>query len=114
MRLDLYTKVILTVIACCLLYLCFVGRTETVHAQAQQHVWIDGASPGTYVPVIIAGVSDVHSFSVPVEIRSASQKVPVSVMNIAGHDLSTTGPVIPVGNAVRDDGVIIPLVVEQR
>ncbi len=33
MRLDLYTKAVLTVIACCLLYLCFVSRPQIVHAQ---------------------------------------------------------------------------------
>jgi hypothetical protein len=90
MRLDLYTKAVLTVIACCLLYLCFVSRPQIVRAEGQEHVLIDGVSQGAYLPVIIAGVSEdsFHPFEVPVTIRSASQNVPVSVMNVGGQGVS--------------------------
>jgi hypothetical protein len=50
MKIDIYTKGVLTVIAACLVYLC-LGKpafVSTAHAQGQQtHVVIDGWSYGT-------------------------------------------------------------------
>ena len=46
MKPDLYTKVVLTVIAACLL-LIVCGKSpliSTAQAQGQMHVWIDGAN----------------------------------------------------------------------
>jgi hypothetical protein len=104
----------MTVIACCLLYLCFVSRPQIVHAQGQEHVFIDGVSPDAYLSAIIAGVREdfYHPFAVPVTIRSAAQNVPVSVMNVGGQDLPPG--VIPVANALAPGGAPYLLQVKQR
>jgi hypothetical protein len=56
MKIDNYTKFILTVIACCLLWLCFTNSPPTVKAQAAQHVIIDdvnGLITGSGLPVYV-------------------------------------------------------------
>lgn len=113
MRLDLYTKAVLTVIACCLLYLCVVSRPQIVRAEGQEHVLIDGLSQGANLPVLIAGVSgdSYHPFEVPVTIRSASQNVPVSVMDVGEQGFHGAIPVI---NTNAPGGGVIPIVVTQR
>ena len=107
---DLYTKGVLTVITCCLLYLCFVNHPQIVHADPQQHVWIDGASPDAFVPTLIAGVLNnpsQPSFAIP--IRSADQ-LPVSIMNIGGQNLPSWGA-MPVMNTNGSDMKVLPLTV---
>jgi hypothetical protein len=46
MKIDLYTKTVLTVIACCLMYLCFARRAPTVHAAEPTPVVIVGQTDG--------------------------------------------------------------------
>jgi hypothetical protein len=111
MRLDLYTKAVLTVIACCLLYLCFVSRPQIVHADGPQHVLIDGLAQGASFPTVIAGVwqDSSNPFALPV---IAVQNIPVSVMNIGGQDVASGA--IPVVNTHNPGNPIaIPLTVMQ-
>ena len=107
MRLDLYTKAVLTVIASCLLYLCFIGRQQVVRADDGQVV-ISGVSPDVRFQAVIAGVSEdsYHPFEIPVTIRSAYQNVPVSVERVAGA--------IPVANPLTPTGEPVVLHVQQR
>jgi hypothetical protein len=94
MKPDLYTKTVLTVIACCLLYLCFSSRQEAVHAQEPaSHVIVDNQ----YVPVSLVGVSQdsYHPFYVPVTITNTA--VPVNIVQVGGLTEGVYGA-LPVSN----------------
>lgn len=107
---DLYTKAVLTVIACCLLYLCSVShQPQIVHADTLQHVWIDGASLDARVGTFLTGVYEdsYHPFAIP--IRSADRYLPVSIANVGGSDLSWGA--IPVMNTNGSDLKVLPLTV---
>jgi hypothetical protein len=112
MRLDLYTKAILTVIACCLLYLCFVSRPQIVHAQGgQQHVIIDGADREALLQVVISGVREdtYHPFAFPV-IAAEHNPIPVDITTIGGQGIASGS--IPVANTIyAGNGNPIPLAV---
>jgi len=62
MRIDAYTKVVLTVIAACLIWLSLGGTSllPTVHAQATTHVlvdgWVDGKGETHQLPSYNAAV----------------------------------------------------------
>lgn len=51
MKIDSYTKTVLTVIAACLVWLCVKSTGETVVAQAQPALW----SPLPAQPVVVVG-----------------------------------------------------------
>jgi hypothetical protein len=52
MTVDRYTKIVLTVIAACLLWLCAVGTPSTLYAQ--QHMTFQNGN-GPAVPVVVVG-----------------------------------------------------------
>lgn len=107
MRVDLYTKAILTVIACCLLYLCFVSRPQSVHAQVGEHVIVDNQ----YLPVSLVGVNQdsYHPFYVPVTI--AGRNVPVAIVAVGDESISSA---VPVANWYNLKGEAVPLTVQGR
>jgi 3D (Asp-Asp-Asp) domain-containing protein len=83
LRIDLYTKAVLTVIAACLSVLCFQSLHAPASAYAQsatspQRVVIAAVDPQVFrtaVPVFISG----GSVAVPVNITGASKPVPVTM-----------------------------------
>jgi hypothetical protein len=66
-----------------------------------------------YISTVIAGVKEdsYHTFEIPVTIRSASQKVPVSIMAVGEHGV---GDAVPVTNLQDATNGVIPLQVKQK
>ena len=73
MKIDAYTKVVLTMIALCLLWMCVrdTGLSATVHAQ----------SPAPVQEVVIVGVKG--ELQLPVAIKSSPGLVPVAIQQIS-------------------------------
>lgn len=97
LRTDLYTKVILTVIAVCLVVLCLKPMRSPAPAFAQtvggtQRVIIAGFDATALregVPVWIAGGKG----SVPVAIAGGTGPVPVNVTSVGGKTVDAPLPV---------------------
>jgi hypothetical protein len=115
MRTDLYTKLVLTVIAFCLVWICFrdVNLSTPVEAQPRpQEVVISGVRTRSgflpvsirqseQLPVTISSVSP-QLTQLPVSINGVNlqnQQLPVSIENI-GRGLGQNGEAVPV-RAVR-------------
>ena len=85
MKIDLYTKAVLTVIAACLVWICVSGITPVAQAQAAQAV----APPPTRVmlvdeenrPIHAQGLR-VHFGGVPLPVDVGSSPVPVALRSI--------------------------------
>jgi hypothetical protein len=78
MKVDLYTKCILTVIACALLWLCFGDFNRPVSAQGPVRVVIDGVTPSMQpVPVRLIGGTKYNTLAVdednPVAVKVVGQ-----------------------------------------
>lgn len=58
MLIDRYTKMILTIIAGCLVWLCIRPTESTVHAQGYQAVKIVGTAPDLVIPVGLVGTGN--------------------------------------------------------
>jgi hypothetical protein len=86
MKTDLYTKVMLTVIASCLLYLCFLSKVPTAQAAGEPPCGFPGLPPcPAATNVVITGVALPGGIGLPVVPQSA---FPVYVQD---------GVVLPVG-----------------
>jgi hypothetical protein len=100
MKVDAYTKIVLSLIAVCLVWLCFKNVTLTESAAAQVRpapqevvivgirtntgflpVGISAIAPGTRLPVVVTGVSTPDQV-LPVKIWGATQPVPVSIQSV--------------------------------
>ncbi|HEY6290146.1 MAG TPA: hypothetical protein VI455_01105 [Terriglobia bacterium] len=104
MKIDLYTKVVLTVIACCLLYLCLAKSQETAHAQETMDVNIVGVKADLFppLPVDVSRVSSqlnalpVHvssinpDLTVPVQLSSITAQTPL-IVGLIGTGLNRDG-----------------------
>lgn len=82
MKPDLYTKVILTVIAVCLVWICIRDVTFSNRAIAQidqvgQRVYITGIAQGVYFPVAITSIGRGQLFDIP----NSWQPLPVSLQS---------------------------------
>ena len=75
MSLDRYTKVVLTVIAACLVWMCVNSATPTTHAQAK---------PPEPTPVVLVDASGAPVRTVPVTI--ANPELAVAVRSIQRGD----------------------------
>ena len=90
MKIDLYTKTVLTVIAACLVWICISGVTPVARAQAQPDQAAQGpAVPPTRVmlvdeenrPIHVQGLR-VHSGGVPLPVDVGASPLPVAVRSI--------------------------------
>jgi hypothetical protein len=96
LRTDVYTKVVLTVIAVCLIVLCLEPMRAPVAAFAQTSATgrviiagFDSQALREGVPVWIAGGKG----SVPVSIAGGTGPVPVNIATVGGKPVSPPLPV---------------------
>lgn len=96
MKVDTYTKVVLSLIAVCLCWLCFknVNVAETAAAQVKtppQEVVIAGVKTGSgFLPVTISGVSSGAKLAVVVtDVTTPDHLLPVKIggINTPNHQL---------------------------
>lgn len=81
MKIDLYTKVVLTIIALCLVWVCVkdVSVTQTASAQGTQPVSIVGITGGLIIPVGISGIEQYPSAPWdPLPVSETKNPLPVS------------------------------------
>lgn len=80
-KIDLYTKVVLTIIALCLVWLCVKDMpvTRTASAQGAQPVTIVGITQGMILPVGISGIDRYPSAPwEPLPVSETQNPLPVS------------------------------------
>ena len=113
MKIDLYTKVILTVIAVCLVWMCVNGITPAVSAQAQQ------AAPTRVIVVDEKGVP--ISTAQGLRVNVGPQALPVTIANpitigtpvMIGNAITVANPTLPVAiTSIERRGTWQPVVVE--
>ena len=83
MKTDLYTKVVLTIIALCLIWVCVreVSVSRTAYAQGGQPVSIVGIKGGLIIPVGIAGIDRYPATPWdPLPVSETTNPLPVSVV----------------------------------
>ena len=103
MKVDAYTKIVLTLIAACLVWLCVTNVTVSEPASAQMRppaqeviiagvktpngflpVTISGAAPGARLPVILSDIATPDRL-LPVKIwgiQTPNQQLPVSIHSV--------------------------------
>jgi hypothetical protein len=84
MKIDLYTKIILTVIAGCLVYLCCINRIEPAQAQSTTRVIIAGVDMQDHLlPVGISSTGIKCEPAIPGVPRSCKwDRVPIPVQTV--------------------------------
>lgn len=81
MKIDLYTKVVLTIIALCLIWVCVkdISFSRTASAQSTQPVSIVGITQGLIIPVGISGIDQYPSTPwEPLPVSVTQNPLPVS------------------------------------
>ena len=114
MRIDLYTKLVLTVIAACLVWICVRGTVLSTPVQAQarpqpQEVIIAGVkTPDKLFPVRIESINTPPNQMLSVgiaDIRNSTHSLPV---NVTG--LSTPDQLLPVSIAsIKSPDQLLPV-----
>jgi hypothetical protein len=78
MKIDAYTKAVLTVIAACLVWMCVNGATPTTHAQAKPQ------DPTQPTPVVLVDASGAPVRTMPVTIVNPELAVAVRSIQRGG------------------------------
>ena len=107
MKTDFYTKVMLTVIAACLVWMCVNGITPAVSAQAQQ------APPTRVIVVDEKGVP--VSTAQGLRVNVGAQALPVTIANpvMIGNAITIANPTLPVAiTSIERRGIWQPVVVD--
>jgi hypothetical protein len=96
MKIDMYTKAVLTVIAGCLLVLCVkpLWEPKSVAAQAYTRVVIEGLDPASQqlqrgLPVNVYGTGT--STPLPVSVVGSAGNIPVNVAAVGGQAVGKEG-----------------------